>query len=65
MVIVAVAPDAKALGAALVADGVSTVKYDAEKPAALLEEDRVIGATKLGVKPEAVKVTPVAEVFAR
>jgi len=65
MVIVAVTPDAKALGAALVADGVSTITYEAEKPAALLEEDRLIGATKLGIPAAAVTITPVEEVFAR
>ena len=63
--IVAVAKDAKGLAAALAADGISTVKYESEKPAALLEEDRKIGATKLGIRPEAIRVTPVAEVFAK
>jgi zinc protease len=62
---VIVAKDAKALADALVADGPSTVAYDAEKPAALLEEDRRIGATKLGIAAGAVRVTPVADVFAR
>jgi zinc protease len=62
---VIVTQDAKGLAAALAADGVSTVKYDAEKPAALLEEDRIIGATKLGIRPDAIRVTPVADVFAR
>ena len=47
---VIVAKDAKALADALVADGASTVKYDAEKPAELLEEDRAIGAMKLGIR---------------
>ncbi len=62
---VIVTKDAKALAGALVADGPSTVAYDAEKPAALLEEDRRIGATKLGIRPEAVRITKVGEVFAR
>ncbi|WP_242345701.1 M16 family metallopeptidase [Anaeromyxobacter terrae] len=62
---VIVAKDAKALAEALVADGVSTVKYDAEKSPALLEEDRAIGATRLGIRREAVRVTPASEVFAR
>jgi zinc protease len=63
--VVIVTPDAKRLAEALTQDGVSTVKYDAEKPAALLEEDAAIGKMKLGIRPEAVRVTPVAEVFAR
>ncbi|ACG72561.1 peptidase M16 domain protein [Anaeromyxobacter sp. K] len=62
---VIVTQDAKGLAAALAADGVSTVKYDAEKPAALLEEDRLIGASKLGIRPDAIRITPAADVFAR
>jgi zinc protease len=65
LVVVAVTKDARALVDALVADAVSAVRYEVEKPAALLEEDRAIGAERLGIAPEAVKVTPVAEVFAR
>jgi zinc protease len=59
-----VAKDARALADALVSGAPSTVTYDAEKPAALLEEDRVIGATPLGVRPDAVRITGVSEVFA-
>jgi zinc protease len=62
---VIVAKDARALADALVADGASTVKYEAEKPAALLEEDRAIGEARLGIRREAVRVTPASEVFAR
>jgi zinc protease len=62
---VVVAKDAKALADALVADGPSTVAYDAGKPAALLEEDRRIGAMKLGIAPEAVRITKIGEVFSR
>jgi zinc protease len=60
-----VTKDAKALADALLSDAPSSVAYDAEKPAALLEEDRRIGAVKLGIRPEAVRITKVAEVFAR
>jgi len=62
---VIVAKDAKGLAEALVADGPSTVSYDAEKPAALLEEDRRIGATKLGISPNGVRITNIDDVFAR
>jgi zinc protease len=62
---VIVAKDARRLADTLVADAPSTLVYDAEKPTALLEEDRVIGATKLGIRREAVRVTPLEEVFAR
>jgi zinc protease len=60
-----VTKDAKALADALLSDAPSSVTYDAEKPAALLEEDRRIGAVKLGIRPDAVRITRVAEVFAR
>jgi zinc protease len=63
--LVVVTKDARALADALVGDGISTVTYDADKPAALLEEDRKIGAIKLGVRADAVRITKVAEVFAR
>ncbi len=63
--IVAVTKDAKALAEALVADGPSTVVYAADQPPDLLEEDRLIGALKLGIRPESVRTTRVEEVFAR
>jgi len=36
-----------------------------EKLKALLDEDKVIGALKLGIKADAVTITPVDEVFAK
>jgi zinc protease len=63
--IVIITQDAQALRDALVADAFSPIKYDAEKPAALLEEDKVIGALKLNIRPDAVRVTPVGDVFAK
>lgn len=63
--IVAITKDAPGLKDRLVSDAFSPIKYDAEKPAELLEEDKVIGALKLGIRAEAVRVTPVEEVFAR
>jgi zinc protease len=63
--LVIVTKDAKGLREQLLADGVSTIKYDADKPQALLEEDKVIGARKLGLKPENVKIVPVDQVFAK
>ncbi len=62
---VIVAKDAKGLAGALVADGPTTVSYDAEKPAALLDEDRRIGAMRLGISPDAVRITKIGDVFAR
>jgi zinc protease len=39
--------------------------YDGDKPASLHDEDQRIGALKLNIEATRVKVTPVAEVFAR
>ena len=63
--VVIVTKDAKGLKDQLVADAFSAIKYDAEKPADLLAEDKVIGARKLGLTADDVKITPVEEVFAR
>ncbi|HYK43356.1 MAG TPA: pitrilysin family protein [Thermoanaerobaculia bacterium] len=62
---VIVTKDAKGLRDQLLADGVSTIHYDADKPQALLDEDKVIGARKLGLKAESVRIVPVDEVFAK
>ena len=57
--------DAEGLKRQLVADEASTIRYDAGKPQALLDEDKVIGAMKLRIRPEAVRIVPVDEVFLR
>ena len=44
-------------------DAFSQMKYDGTKPAELLAEDQVIGARKLGIRAENVKITPVEEIF--
>jgi zinc protease len=63
--LVAITKDAQALADRLAGEQPATVRYDAPKPPEVLEEDRVIGALKLGIRKEAVRVTPVDEVFAR
>lgn len=63
--VVIVTKDAAGLKEALVSDAFSPIAYDAAKPQALLDEDGRIGAMKLGIRPEAVRITPAAEVFAR
>ena len=63
--VVIITQDAEGLKSALVSDAPSTVKYDAPKPQAILDEDKVIGARKLGIKAENVRITPVEEVFRR
>jgi zinc protease len=63
--IVIITKDAAGLKHALVADAPSTIKYDGEKPASLLAEDRQIGALKLNLMPANVTITPIADVFAK
>jgi len=63
--IVIVTKDTQALKDALIADAFSPIKYDGEKPPELLAEDKVIGARKLGIRAEDVRISPVQEVFAR
>jgi zinc protease len=63
--IVIITKDAEDMKKRLVSDTFSGLKYDGEKPAPLLAEDKVIGALKLGVKAEAVSIAPLGEVFAR
>ena len=63
--VVVITKDAEAFRDALVSDAFSPIRYESEKPAELLEEDKIIGARKLGIKPENVRVTPVEEVFRR
>ena len=63
--VVIIAKDAASLKDALVADGFSQIVYDGQKPKELLDEDKVVGALKLGIKAEAVTITPVDDVFAK
>ena len=65
LTIVYVTKDAQGLKQALVSDAVSPIKYDGEKPKALLDEDQVVGALKLNIASDRVKITPIAEVFAK
>ncbi|MEW5850241.1 MAG: pitrilysin family protein [Myxococcota bacterium] len=62
---VIITKDAAGLKNALVSDAVSTITYDAEKPKELLEEDKLIGARKLGIPAANVRITPVDQVFAK
>jgi len=62
---VIITKDAAGLRQALVADAFSPIRYDGEKPQALLDEDQVIGNLKLSLASDRVKITPIAEVFAK
>ncbi|MGZ8797395.1 MAG: M16 family metallopeptidase, partial [Thermoanaerobaculia bacterium] len=62
--VVIVTKDAEALRSQLTGDGFSQIKYDAPKPE-LADEDKVIGAYKLNIAPEKMRIVPVDEVFAK
>jgi zinc protease len=63
--IVMITKDAEGLKEKLVSDAFSPITYDGEKPKELLDEDKVVGARKLDIRPEAVTITPVDDVFAK
>jgi len=63
LAVVVITKDAKGLKDALIADGVSTIAYDAAKSEATLAEDKVIGARKLNIRPENVTIIPVGKIF--
>ncbi|HEY2091152.1 MAG TPA: pitrilysin family protein [Thermoanaerobaculia bacterium] len=63
--VVIVTKDAEALRDQLVKDDFSAIKYDSPKPDDIVAEDKIIGAYKLNIKPENVKIVPVDDVFAK
>jgi zinc protease len=63
--VVMITRDATGLAQKLASDTAPPIKYDAEKPKLLLDEDQLIGAMKLGIRPEAIRITPVEEVFSK
>ena len=65
LTVVVVTKDAEGLKKQLLSPDPSTIAYDAPKPPEVLAEDKVIGAKKLGLTPERVRIIPVADVFAR
>ena len=65
MSVVIITKDAAGLRDALLADSFSPIRYDGQKPQSLLDEDKVIGARKLNLTPDRVRITPVDQVFAK
>jgi zinc protease len=65
LLVICVTKDAAGLRDALVSDDFSTIVYDAPKPLELLDEDKLIGALKLDIRDDAVRITPIEDVFAR
>ena len=60
-----IAPDAEKLRDELLSSVPATISYNAAKRQEVLDEDRLIGALDLRLRPAAVRVTDVDEVFAR
>lgn len=63
MRVVMVTKDAKALRAALIANQPSPIVYNSPKPKEIMDEDKQIERFPITVKPEAVTIQPVTEVF--
>jgi zinc protease len=63
--VVAITKDAKGLAEQLRNDVAPAIQYEAPKPQDVQDEDRAIAAVKLGIRPEAVRITPVDAVFAK
>ena len=62
---VIITKDAAALKQALAADQFSAIKYDGERPKAILDQDRAIGALKLNIDPAKIRITPIGDVFSK
>jgi len=63
MRIVIVTKEAEALRDAIVSNKPSPIVYNAPKPKEITDEDKLIEAYKINVKPEEVVVTPVDQIF--
>ncbi len=63
MKIVIITRDAEELKSKLVSDAVSTITYESAKPQELLDEDALIGAMKLAIRAEDVRVIAAEDVF--
>ncbi len=63
MRIVIITKDAAALREAILAGKPSPITYNSPKPKGIMDEDKVIEAFRIPVKPEEVVVVPVARVF--
>lgn len=61
--VVMVASDAAGLTEQLLSPEPATITYDGEKPAELLEEDRLVGAFPLPLTGDRIRITPIESVF--
>ncbi len=62
--IVAIAGNSDALREQLLSPDFSPITYDGARPEEVLAEDKIIGARKLDIRPGAIRITPVENVFA-
>jgi zinc protease len=58
-----VAPNAAALAAVLASDAASPITYDSEKPAEVLEEDKLIAVHPVGLSREHIQIVEVSQIF--
>ncbi|MGZ7033055.1 MAG: insulinase family protein, partial [Thermoanaerobaculia bacterium] len=65
LTVVIITKDAEGLKNTLVGDEFSQIKYEAARPADIVDEDKIIGAYKLNIRPENVKIVPADDVFAK
>ncbi len=63
MRVVMVTKDAEGLRSAIIANTPSPITYNSPKPENVLAEDKIIERYTINVKPEQVRITPVAQVF--
>jgi zinc protease len=63
--IVCVTKDAEGLKAKLLSDEPSTMTYESKKPQELLDDDALIGARKLAIPADKIRILPVENVFER
>lgn len=61
--VIMITKDADGLKKRLESNMPSAMKYEADKPAELLAEDKVIGAMKLDISK--IEITPIDDVFAK
>jgi zinc protease len=63
--VVIITKDAEGMKQQLVADEFSPIKYDGEKPQSLLDEDKIVGALKLNIAPDRIRITPADQVWSK
>jgi zinc protease len=61
--IVAVAQNCEELKRKLAGNLFAAMKYNSDKPEAVLEEDKVVGRWRIALKPESIQIVPVNSIF--